>query len=106
MPTNTAAELEDLFQDAFAARDKAGIAALCEDDAVLVTPGGDELRGKPRHCWPRRGVLEGRSGIRLGGHPGGDRRRSCPGGLPVVDVEARRHRRRPRDRRRHHPSTA
>lgn len=45
MPTTTAAELEDLFQDAFAARDKAGIAALCEDDAVLVTPGGDELRG-------------------------------------------------------------
>lgn len=45
MPTNTAAELEDLFQDAFAARDAAGIAALCEDHAVLVAPGGHELRG-------------------------------------------------------------
>ncbi len=45
MPTNTAAELEDLFQDAFAARDAAAVAGLCEDGAVLVAPNGDELRG-------------------------------------------------------------
>ncbi len=54
MPTNTAAELEDLFQDAFAARDAAAIAALCEDDAVLVAPTGDELREvAPLPGWPR-----------------------------------------------------
>ncbi len=45
MLARTPAELDDLFEDAYAARDATAIAALCQDDAVMVTPDGDELRG-------------------------------------------------------------
>lgn len=45
MQACTAAEIDELFNDAFAARDAAAVAALCEDGAVLAMAGGEELRG-------------------------------------------------------------
>lgn len=46
MQARTAGELEDLFEDAYAARDAAALIGLFEDDAVVVAPDGVELRGE------------------------------------------------------------
>lgn len=46
MEARSAAALEELFEDAFTARDADAVAALFEDDAVLVAPNGDLLRGR------------------------------------------------------------
>ncbi len=47
MQARSAADLEDLFEDAYAARDAAALVGLFQDNAVVVAPGGDQRRGSP-----------------------------------------------------------
>jgi uncharacterized protein (TIGR02246 family) len=46
MQAQSAAELEELFEDAFAARDTDALVGLFEDGAVVLAPGGDQRRGR------------------------------------------------------------
>lgn len=46
MRARNAAELDDLFEDAYAARDADALVALFEDDAVVLAPGGEQRRGR------------------------------------------------------------